>query len=137
MEIQLSEKSPLTEPETTAKLLQRVLKAESKIDQEKEHFWTIGLNSKNIIKYLDLVSLGILNASIVHPREVFRLAIKKGIAQLIIAHNHPSGETGPSEEDLLITKRLAEAGKILGIEVVDHLIISQNGFTSLKDKGLI
>jgi len=80
---------------------------------------------------------GTLNASLVHPREVFRDVIKHSAAQVIIAHNHPSGDPEPSESDLDITKRLSEAGKILGIEIIDHIIITKTGFFSFKDKGLM
>ncbi|MFZ2969993.1 MAG: JAB domain-containing protein [Minisyncoccia bacterium] len=83
------------------------------------------------------VSVGSLNASIVHPREVFSEAIKNKAASVIFAHNHPSGDTEPSEDDLEITKRLIEAGKILGIEIIDHIIVTKNGFLSFKEKGIL
>jgi DNA repair protein RadC len=83
------------------------------------------------------VSVGTLNANLVHPREVFKEAIQSLAAQIILAHNHPSGDPEPSEDDLEITKRLVEAGTILGIEVVDHIIITKTGFMSFKDKKLI
>jgi len=83
------------------------------------------------------VSIGTLNASLVHPREVFSEAISANAASVIFAHNHPSGDTEPSSDDLLITKRLVEAGKIMGIEVADHIVVTQNTFFSFKDKGLI
>jgi len=138
MEIKLSEKVKITNPQEIAKIFQQILKSENQIDQEKEHFWVVGLNARNIIKYLELVSLGTLNSNLVHPREVFRLAIFKGVAQIIIGHNHPSGEPEPSEDDLEITARLKKAGKIIGIEVVDHIIITDdNNYVSFKDKGLI
>jgi DNA repair protein RadC len=89
-----------------------------------------------VVKYIDLTSLGTLNASLVHPREVFRLAVMQGIASVILGHNHPSGSTEPSEEDLRITRRLVEAGKILGIEILDHVIIADNTYLSFKAQGL-
>ena len=81
--------------------------------------------------------MGTVNASLVHPREVFEPAVRYLTAQIIIAHNHPSGDTEPSEDDLEITKRLVEAGKILGIEVIDHIIVTKNDFFSFKEKKLI
>lgn len=137
MQIKIKDKTSLTSPEKTAEILQKILKNEDTIDQDKEHFWVVGLNSHNIIKYLELVSLGILNENLVHPREVFRLAIMKGIASIIVAHNHPSGVVEPSGADLIITERLKKVGEILGIEVIDHIIITKNDFYSFKENGLI
>jgi DNA repair protein RadC len=139
MEIKVREvrKKSITKPEDVAKILQDILKVEDKYDQDKEHFWVLGLNSRNVLQYLELVSLGSLNASLVHPREVFRLSVHKAVASLIVAHNHPSGETEPSREDLEITKRLKEAGKILGIEVLDHIIITRTEYISFTEKNLI
>ena len=130
-------KKSINKPEDLAKILQDILKMEDRYDQDKEHFWAIGLNSRNIIQYLELVSLGTLNASLVHPREVFRLSVHKAVASIIVAHNHPSGNTEPSREDLEITKRLVESGKILGIEVLDHITIAGNDYLSFKEKNLI
>lgn len=106
-------------------------------DKAKEHFKLILLNTRNKIIDISTVSVGFLNTSIVHPREVFKDAIKHNAYSVVLAHNHPSGDTEPSEDDLTITKRLKEAGKILGIEVIDHIIISKNGYLSFKEKGLI
>ena len=110
---------------SVATLLHSILRTESPIDRDKEHFWTIGLSTRNVVKYIDLTSLGTLNASLVHPREVFRLAIMKGVANIVIGHNHPSGDSEPSEEDIRLTRRLIEAGRILGIEVLDHIIVAR------------
>lgn len=137
MQIKIKDKTSLTSPEKTAEILQKVLKNEDIIDQDKEHFWVIGIDSHNVIKYLELVSLGILNENLVHPREVFRLAIMKGVASIIVAHNHPSDVVEPSEADLTITERLKKVGEILGIEIVDHIIITKNNLFSFKEKGLI
>jgi len=137
MVYQLKEKKTVTNPRDVVDILQTILSKENEIDQQKEHFFTIGLNSRNVIQYIDLVSLGTLDSSLVHPREVFRLAIMKGVASIIIAHNHPSGDTEPSGDDLTTTKRLVEAGKIVGIEILDNLIITTNGFFSFANKGLI
>lgn len=103
--------------------------------QTKEHFICLFLNTKNRVICQDTVSIGSLNATVVHPREVFRAAIKRCSASLICAHNHPSGDSTPSTEDLILTKRLREAGEIIGIEVLDHVIIGGNRFYSLKENG--
>ncbi len=106
-------------------------------DHKKEHFVIFFLDSRNQEIKREIVSVGSLNANLVHPREVFEPAVRHLAAQVIIAHNHPSGDTNPSEEDLVITKRLVGAGKILGIEVVDHIIVTVKNFLSLKEQGLI
>jgi DNA repair protein RadC len=103
---------------------------------KKEHFTVLYLNARNQLIYKETVSIGTLNASLVHPREIFEPALRNLASQIIIAHNHPSGETSPSEEDIRITKRLAEAGELLGIEVLDHLIIVENDLFSLKEQGI-
>ena len=104
---------------------------------KKEHFVIFFLDSRNQEIKREIISIGSLNANLVHPREVFEPAVRNLAAQIILAHNHPSGDPEPSEDDLIITKRLVEAGKILGIEVIDHIIVSKDGFFSFKDKGLI
>lgn len=104
---------------------------------DREHFKVINLNIKNQVIAIDTVSVGTLNVSVVHPREVFKLPIKRSAASLILAHNHPSGDTRPSREDVDVTRRLTEAGRLLGIEINDHLIIGQNSFLSMKEKGYI
>ncbi len=103
----------------------------------KEHFFVVSLDTRNNFIGMDEVSVGTLTASLVHPRETFETAIKRHAAHIIIAHNHPSGETDPSEDDLRITKRLVEAGKIMGIDVLDHLIITRKKFLSFKEKCLL
>lgn len=95
------------------------------------------MDSRNNLIRENIVSIGTLNANLVHPREVFKEAIDARAASVIVSHNHPSGDPEPSEDDLTITKRLTEAGKILGIEVVDHIIVAKNGFLSFKEKKLI
>ncbi|MCX6763114.1 MAG: DNA repair protein RadC [Candidatus Moranbacteria bacterium] len=120
----------LTDPKKVYQLIKSKLK-----DYHKEHFFIIALNSRN--HSVAEVSVGSLDASIVHPREVFSEAIKNKAASVIFAHNHPSGDPEPSEDDLIITKRLVEAGKILGIEILDHVIVTKDKFLSMKEKGLI
>jgi len=103
---------------------------------DREVFFVMCLNTKNHVVAVHRCHIGSLNASIVHPREVFKSAILNNAASDIVAHQHPSGDITPSVEDINVTKRLAEAGKLLGIEVLDHLVVNNEGkFTSLKEKG--
>ncbi len=104
---------------------------------DREHFRVFLLNTKNQVISCETISIGNLNSSLVHPRELFKIAIKKSAASLILIHNHPSGDPTPSHEDIQITKRIIEAGKLLGIEVLDHIIIGDKIFTSMKEKALI
>jgi len=106
-------------------------------ENKKENFVALYLDARNKLIHKETVSIGTLNANLVHPREVFEPAVRNLAAQIILAHNHPSGDPEPSEDDLEITKRLIESGKILGIEVVDHIIITKNNFFSFKEKKLI
>ncbi|GFR39100.1 UPF0758 protein YsxA [Insulibacter thermoxylanivorax] len=102
---------------------------------QKEHFVVLFLNTKNHVIAKETLSMGSLNAAIVHPREVYRSAVKRGAASIICAHNHPSGDPTPSREDLALTHRLTEAGNIIGIDLLDHLIIGDGVFVSLKEQG--
>jgi DNA repair protein RadC len=104
---------------------------------DREHFKSITLNTKNIVLAIDTVSIGNLNSSPVHPRELFKLPIKRSGAAVIVSHNHPSGDPTPSKEDIEVTKRLAEAGKLLGIDIYDHIIIGSQKYVSLKEQGII
>jgi DNA repair protein RadC len=131
-------KRAITNPQNVYEILLKILNSENEVDQMKEHFWVLGLNARNVIQYIELVSLGTLTLAFVHPREVFRFAIMKAISSLMIAHNHPSGDPEPSQEDLKLTRRLVDAGKIIGIELLDHIIIGNGGdFSSFKEKMLI
>ncbi|MEH6989117.1 RadC family protein [Cytobacillus firmus] len=103
----------------------------------QEHFVCLYLNTKNQVLHKQTIFIGSLNASIVHPREVFKEAFRRSAASIICIHNHPSGDPTPSREDIEVTKRLAESGKIIGIDVLDHLIIGENKFVSLKEKGYL
>ena len=98
---------------------------------KKEHFVVLYLNARNQLIHKETISIGTLNANLVHPREVFKPAIEHLAASIIVAHNHPSGEAEPSEGDLEITKRLQEAGKVLEIEIADHLIITDDDYKNL------
>lgn len=104
---------------------------------QKEHFVCLFLNTKNHVLHQETLSMGSLNASIVHPREIFRAAIKHSSASVICAHNHPSGDPTPSPEDIQLTHRLVEAGQLIGIDVLDHLIIGDRKYISLKEQGLM
>jgi DNA repair protein RadC len=106
-------------------------------DKAKEHFKLILLNSRNKIIGIPTISIGTLTTSLVHPREVFKEALVHSAASVVLAHNHPSGDPDPSEDDLKITKKLVESGKLLGIEVIDHIIIGKSNFYSFREKGLI
>ncbi|MCX6732326.1 MAG: DNA repair protein RadC [Candidatus Roizmanbacteria bacterium] len=127
----------ISDEKSVWKVCKDLLEAEDAVDQDKEHFWVFHLDSRNKIKFLELVSLGILNSSIVHPREVFTRAVGERSAQVIIAHNHPSGDQSPSADDIAVTKRLAKAGEILGIEVLDHIVVTQTTFTSFRERSLL
>ena len=103
---------------------------------DREVFFIMCLNTKNHVVAVHRCHIGSLNASIVHPREVFKSAILNNAASVIVAHQHPSGDITPSMDDINVTKRLVEAGKLLGIEMLDHLVVNNEGkFTSLKEKG--
>ena len=106
-------------------------------NKKKEHFKVLSLDSRNKLISIDNVSVGTINTNLVHPREVFKTAIQHLAVSIILVHNHPSGDTEPSEADIEITKRLIESGKIMGIDILDHIIITKNKFFSFKDKGLI
>lgn len=107
------------------------------INYHKEHFIVVSLDNRHSIISVDTISVGILNRNLIHPRETFEIAIKNHSAQIIICHNHPSGDPTPSEEDILITKKLVEAGKIIGIEVIDHLIITKKNYFSFAEKKIL
>ena len=104
---------------------------------KKEYFKVLLLNTKNEIIMIENISIGNLNSSVVHPREVFCTAIKKSACSMIAVHNHPSGNPMPSQTDIDITRRLVEAGELLGIKVLDHLIIGDGIYVSLKEKMLL
>ena len=103
----------------------------------KEQFRLILLNTKNVVIEVKTISEGSLNSSIVHPREVFSIAVKRSCNSILCIHNHPSGNPEPSNEDIETTRRLISAGDILGIKVLDHIILGDGKFVSLKEKGII
>lgn len=104
---------------------------------KKEHLIVVLLNTKNIVIQKETISIGSLNSSIVHPQQVFIPAIRKSAASIVIAHNHPSGDPQPSSEDINVTHRLKECGKLLGIDLLDHIIIGNNSYISLKEEGIL
>ena len=105
-------------------------------DLKKENFVAIFLNARNQVVKTDTISMGSLNASLVHPREVFAPAVGISAASVILAHNHPSGDVTPSKEDISLTKRMVQAGQVMGIEVVDHLIVASDKFLSMKEANV-
>ncbi|MDP3974808.1 MAG: DNA repair protein RadC [Candidatus Jorgensenbacteria bacterium] len=122
----------LDSPKAVADYLQKSIGLE-----KKEHFVMLSLNVRNNLVKISDVSIGSLNASIVHPREVFREAIQSSAAQIIVAHNHPSGDPNASPEDVALTRRLGDAAKILGIELLDHIIVTNNKYSSMKEQKLM
>lgn len=119
--------------EEVAKVFQDILSLEDSVEQDKEHFYVMHLTVKNQVKMVELVNVGILNSAPVHPRETFRRAVMAGSAAIIIAHNHPSGEPDPSDEDTKLTKHIFEAGRILGIDMLDHIIFTKGNYFSFKE----
>ena len=105
--------------------------------EKRENFLVLLLNARHEVMSVETVSVGSLNASIVHPREVFRSAVIQSAASVVLVHNHPSGDPEPSEEDLTITKRLVEAGELLGIGVLDHVVVAGRGVVSFRSRQLL
>ena len=126
------DKIRVTSPDVVADIVMEDMKF-----LQKEHFNIVVLDTKNHIIRIDNISIGTLNASIVHPRDVFKAAIKNNGNSVILVHNHPSGDVTPSSEDINITKRLIEGGNIIGIKVLDHLIIGNGSYLSMKEKNLM
>jgi DNA repair protein RadC len=122
----------ITNPRQAAELFMEELRY-----QKKEYFQLLLLNTKNQVLSREKISVGSLSSSIVHPREIFTIPVKKSAASIILVHNHPSGDPTPSQEDLEVTRRLVEAGQILGIMVQDHIIIGDGCYISFKEKGFI
>lgn len=131
---QLSEipKKKITSPQDFFELFNPLM-----IEQPCEIFVLAWLSSFNRVIGFDIISSGNLNSSIVHPREVFRRAVVTNCASIILAHNHPSGNTDPSNEDISITKKLIEVGKIIDIPIFDHIIFAENSYTSFVERRLI
>ena len=120
----------ITDPETAYKALDSIR------HKDREHFVCLHLNARNQINAMDTISIGSLNATLVHPREVFKGAILSNAASVILAHNHPSNDTTPSREDIELTRRMVQAGDIMGIEILDHMIVTPGRFLSMKQANL-
>lgn len=131
------QKIKIGSPEDIYSIMQQVLRRESRVGRGKEHFWVIGLATSNKISYIELVSLGSISAAIVNPIEVFNLAVRKKSPKIILVHNHPSGNLKPSSADKDITNNIIEGGKTLTIEVLDHLVISEESYYSFSENNLL
>lgn len=118
-------------------IMQRILLRENKIDRDREHFWVLGLAANNRLLFVELISKGSVNATLVEPMEVYSFALQKRAVRIIICHNHPSGNLIPSEEDKYLTDRLIQTGIIVNVELIDHLIITENSFSSFENSGLM
>ncbi len=138
MDIKLTEaeKIKILNSDDLYNIMQQILLRENKIDQNREHFWVVGLENNNRILFIELISLGTVNKTLAEPMEVFSFALQKRAVKIIICHNHPSGELKPSDNDKDITDRLIQVGIIVSTEVLDHLIISEKSYLSFKDIGL-
>jgi DNA repair protein RadC len=123
--------------EQVAKVFLGLLRTEDEVDQAKEHFYVMHLDTRSRVNLVELVSLGTLTSSLVHPRETFRRAVMRDSACIIVGHNHPSEEPDPSAEDIKVTKLLFEAGKVLGIDLLDHIIFSPNAFFSFRGNRIL
>jgi DNA repair protein RadC len=139
MDIKLTEaeKIKLLNSDDIYGIMQKILLRENKIDQNREHFWVLGLENNNRILFIELISLGTVNKTLAEPMEVFSLALQKRAVRIILCHNHPSGEIKPSDADKDITDRLIQVGMIVNTEVIDHLIISDKSYLSFGDIGLL
>lgn len=138
MNVRLTEeqKIRILNSEDIFKVMQQILLRENKIRRNQEHFWVVGLDNKNKILFIELISLGAVNSVQVSPPEVFRMAIYKIAVRMILIHNHPSGSTEPSNADKDLTDRMIKTGHLINIEVVDHLIISEKNYLSFVDEGI-
>mgnify|MGYP001559821171 CR=1 FL=1 len=123
--------------EDVAKIFQEILRVEDVIDQDKEHLWVMGLTVSKLIKYIELVSLGSLTETLSHPREIFRFAIMQSVDSIIAVHNHPGGDVSPSIPDINMMNRIKEAGKILGIHLIDSIIVKDDRYYSFLDNNLL
>jgi DNA repair protein RadC len=137
MNIPVKPNTKIESPEELYEIMQRILKREQKTDRDREHFWTISLNNANTVLNIELVSMGSVNTTVIEPMEVYSIPLQKRATRIILVHNHPSGTLKPSELDKDTTNRLIQAGKILHIEVLDHIIITEESFYSFNQSGLL
>ncbi|WP_409482402.1 RadC family protein [Bacillus safensis] len=128
----LYENRVIRSPEDSYRLFKQFLG-----DVDREHFVVVCLDTKNQPTAINICHIGSLNASIVHPREVMKPAVLSNAASILVGHNHPSGNPEPSQEDIHVTRKLVEAGKIMGIDLLDHIVMGEDEFVSLKEKGYI
>ena len=128
-------KTLVTDTKTVVKIFRDLLSTEDSIDQEKEHFFIMHLDARNRISMVELIALGSINATITHPREVFRRAITAGSVSIIVGHNHPSGNPEPSDTDIRTTEQLHKAGEILEIPLIDHIIFAKESFYSFRENN--
>ena len=125
-------REPIIKPDVAAELLRNEI-----LNYDIEHFFVLSFDVRNKLISINEASTGTLTASLVHPRETYEFAIRNHAAQIIVGHNHPSCDPEPSEDDIKITKRLYDAGKIMGIELIDHIIVTKDSFKSLKNLGIL
>lgn len=119
------------------KIMQTILLREQKIDQNKEHFWIVGLANNLTLLFVELIGLGTVNKVLVNPMEVFSFALQKRAVKIMLCHNHPSGELHPSSDDKDTTDRMIQVGRIVGTPVLDHIIITERSYLSFNDIGLM
>ena len=131
------QKIKILNSEDLYKVMQQVLLRENKIDRNKEHFWVVCLASNNQILLIELISLGTVNQTLVEPMEVFSFALQKRAVQIIMVHNHPSGELKPTQSDIEVTDKMLAIGKFVNVPVIDHLIITEEKYYSFVDSGLL
>lgn len=139
MNVRLTEKQKIRilNSEDIYKVMQQILLRENNIRRNQEHFWAVGLDNSNKILFVELISLGAVNRVQVNPPEVFRMGIYKMAVSMILVHNHPSGAIEPSNADADHTDRMLKTGQLINIEVIDHLIISENDYFSFEDEGIM
>lgn len=130
------QKIQVTDSSSIYYVMQRILKRENKIARGKEHFWTVGLDENNVILYIELLGLGTKDWVTANVQDVLRMAIYKNAIKLILVHNHPNGSLKPSEEDIDTTEAIKHGGNFTGIKLLDHLIINERSYLSLKDEKL-
>jgi len=139
MKVRLTNEERITvaNSDDLAEIMQKILLRENKLSRKQEHFWAVGLANNNKIEFIELISLGSINRVAVNGFEVFSLASARKTPNVILVHNHPSGELEPSEEDKTLTENLVKSGEILHVKVLDHLVISETEYFSFNKEGLI
>lgn len=139
MQVRLTkeQKIKIANGEDVFKIISAIIKREGRLGKQKEHFYVIGLDSAYFILFIELISMGSNTEAVVKPIPVFHQAAAKNAPYIILAHNHPSGNLKASEADILLTRRLVEGSKLLDIIILDHLIVSETGFASMKDAKII